>query len=362
MYRDITFAFFLFLFIFAQTGTYAGTYFAVDYEVSNGNIIPFAIVHPPGYDGSGADLQIDICVLKTFPDSEKLVGPLQEAIETWNQQVPKTGNCQSCVLWEEAPPPGNLHAGTVLLHELGHCALGLGHINLEGAPFVLPSSFTKSIGATEVVDGNGLRGDYEDIHQIPVQVHDLTWFRTADNDPVIIDSTVIDINTFSRSVAADLPAGHNYAASANRAVAEALGFADTQAVMYSRGVPQMEYSGLSADDFNMVRMGMTGEDLLAGTADDYTVHLRYRANCDDDVEIRVELFPLGPDGVGICDAKIVESFVQGLLKFHWTVVREDGAPAIQISLNEEHSWDYGERIFASGFENGDLSEWSTAAP
>ncbi|MCP4490382.1 MAG: hypothetical protein GY820_24140 [Gammaproteobacteria bacterium] len=48
--------------------------------------------------------------------------------------------------------------------------------------------------------------------------------------------TVIDIDTYSRSVAADLPAGHNYAASANRLVAEALGVANTQSVTLATDV------------------------------------------------------------------------------------------------------------------------------
>jgi len=95
----------------------------------------------------------------------------------------------------------------------------------------------------------------------------------ADNNPVIVDATVIDEATYSRSVAANLPAGHTWAANGNRRVAESLGVPLTQAVMYGLTVPEHEYSGLSADDVNMVRMGIAGEDLMAGTKDDYTVEL-----------------------------------------------------------------------------------------
>ena len=52
-------------------------YFLVDREVVNGNIIPYAITHPPGYNGSGGLIYVDVCVSGSHPDTSKLVGPLQ---------------------------------------------------------------------------------------------------------------------------------------------------------------------------------------------------------------------------------------------------------------------------------------------
>ncbi len=215
----------------------AGSFVDVDDQIVAGNVIPFAVVHPAGFVGAGGELFVDVCITDSGFYDERLVGPLQAAIEIWNSLTPTIGNCQGCVLWEEEPPAGAVDLGSVLVHELGHCAMGLGHVNLGD------SSFTSSVGASSVVDGNGIRGDLEDQHLPPVSVQDMAWFRKIDNDPAVVDGLVIDIDTYSRSVAADLPAGHNYAASANRLVAESLGFANTQSVMYSRTAPQLVYSG-----------------------------------------------------------------------------------------------------------------------
>ncbi len=329
----------------------AGSFVDVDNEIVNGNTIPYAIVHPPGFSGAGGHLFVDICVLDSGFNDGRMIGALQAAIETWNSLAPTTGNCQGCVLWEEMLPAGAVDLESVLLHELGHCAMGLGHVNLG------EESFTKSVGATSIVDGNGIRGDLEDQHLPPVNVHDMAWFRKSDNDPVVVDALVIDINTFSRSVAADLPGGHNYAASANRAVAEAMGFNGTQSVMYSRAAPQLIYNGLAADDVNMVKLGMAGSDFMAASPDDYSVLLRYRAVCDGMEEIQVEFFPVSP-AVGICYSSIAPSFPQSPLQFHWTATPIDGATAMLVSVDVGTDWDFGERVFSSGFEVGDSSEWS----
>lgn len=352
------------------TAGFAGTFVGVDGKIATGINIPYAIVHPIGYSGTGGQLIIDICILDTFSEADKLVGPLQAAIRTWNSLTPTAGSCENCILWEETPPAqGAIDAESTLLHELGHCAMGLDHPNMDrnGPPAFENTSYTKSIGVVSITDSNGIPGDFDDIHSIATNVDDVSWFRTADNHPVIIDSTVIDIATFSRSVAGDIPLGHNYAANANRAVAQALGFPDSQSVMYSRGAALMKSRELVADDVNMVKMAMVGADFTALTADDYTVSLRYHATCNDDTEIRVEFFPI-PNGsvVGSCPVEIVTSFPQGVLKFHWTVIPQPGAPTLVVSLNNaldpQWTWDYGDLIYLSDFENGDLSDWSTTVP
>lgn len=353
-----------------QHAALAGTFAGVIEQLKASNPVPYAITHPAGYTGTGGELVVDICVNDTFLDNYKLIGPLQVAIDTWNSLTPTTGACQNCVVWGDSFPSGAFDAESTILHELGHCAMGLDHVNIvSSVPYLYTnSSYTASYGASSVDDQNGIPGDFDDFQYNAVTVQDISWFRKSDNNPFVIDSTEIDFGTFSRSVAADLPAGHNYAANANRLVAASLGLSNTQSVMYSRGAPLMRNRGLTADDVNMVKVGMAGADLLAGPpndSDDYTVHLRYQAVCDDDVEIKVELFPYGPESgaIGNCSAMTVLSFPQGgIAKWHWTLAPEQGASFLFVSLNKDLVWDFGHHIFASGFENGDFSEWSSAVP
>jgi hypothetical protein len=113
---------------------------------------------------------------------------------------------------------------------------------------------------------------------VPIPVQYFHWYRTADNNPVVVDGTVISLNNFRRSPGM-LPPGSSFPANANRLVAAALGFANTQAVMYLLDSRDRVFTGLSADDVNMVKYAMTGADRTAGTADDYTVAFRYQASC-----------------------------------------------------------------------------------
>jgi len=348
----------------------AGTFVGVLEQIGDGNVIPYAIAHPPGYSGSGGVLKVDICIHDTFLENYMLVGPLQAAIETWNSLTPTVSECTACIVWGEPLPSGALDSETSILHELGHCAMGIDHVNMvKSTPFLFASSsFTASYGATSVTDANGIPGDFDDIQNNAVDVHDISWFRRDSNNPFTIDAVVADLGTYSRSTAAYLPAGHNYAANANRLVAASLGFSNTQAIMYSRSAPLVVNRALTADDVNTVKIGMAGADLLAGPpndADNYTFQLRYRAVCDEEAEIRVELFPLGAESgvIGGCDARVVLSYPQGgILKWHWTVTPLVGSDFLGITFNKDLVWDFGDRIYASGFENGDFSDWSAAVP
>jgi hypothetical protein len=343
---------------------------------------PFAITHPLGYDRLGGTIQIPVCVSSTSPT---LIGPTQRAIATWNALEPTTENCLRCTLWEEPGPVGDVfHAESIILHELGHCAMGLDHPDRNwdadnDGEFEF-TSFTRSWGA--VVPGgitagaDGIRGSRDDLHEAPGGpgkiAESVSWFRRADNNPVIVDATVIDQDTYSRSVAANLPPGDTWAASGNRLVAESLGTPFTQAVMYSRGVPGMQYSGLSADEVNMVRMGMSGEDLMAGTADDYTVELVYVADCATDPSaIVVRFVPFdGPTApIAECRGVAIDYAFpppNPVLARHFELVELITSFAPQIRLDSNLNWDTGPPIapvvFRDGFESGDLSEWSETVP
>ncbi|MEM6453724.1 MAG: hypothetical protein AAF772_01385 [Acidobacteriota bacterium] len=334
---------------------------------------PFAITHPPGFDGSGGALSYDICVLK---GSGRFIGPLQRAMATWNALIPTIGNCIGCKLWEDGSEGLTIaHAETTLLHELGHCPLGLDHPDRNwdaaGDGVWEPTSFTRSWDVANPPNGiragpDFLRGTLDDIQQrgggaIPESVH---WFRRMDNNPFAIDGTVIDSQTFSRSVLTNLPAGHSWAANANKRVSQALGLPDTQSVMYSRQVEGEIKVALTADEVNMLEMARTGVDQTAGTSDDYTVELRYVESCDQaDVIIALGSF-MDMGTIAACRATVEYAFPQApMLARHLRVIPELPGPLI-ITLSQDILWDRTtiRGFFDDGFESGDVSAWSSVTP
>lgn len=337
----------------------------------NYTIPPFAITHPPGYDGSGGELRIRICLAD---GAESLKRPLERAIDTWNALLPTLGNCTGCKVWEDTPDGLTIaHAETTLLHELGHCPLGLDHPDRNWDPqpdgFWELTSYTRSSDVLSPPDGiavgpDFIRGTLDDIQRagggmIPESVH---WFRITDNNPFVIDNTVIDKDTYSRSIVADLPSGHSWAANANRRVGESLGIMNTQAVMYSRQAEGEQKTKLSADDVAMIQMAMTGQDLEAGTADDYRVELELVSPCEDPFDILVTFGPTPIDTAAFCEGGVDFSFPQNpFLARHVTLVAPAPGEPFFIVLNEEIDWDLGPEIFTSGFETGTTSEWSSSS-
>jgi len=204
---------------------------------------------------------------------------------------------------------------------------------------------------------------------IPESVH---WFRIADNNPFVIDATVIDSDTFSRSVAANLPAGHSWAANANRRAGEELGVQSTQSVMYGLQVEGELKTSLTADDVNMVKMAFTGVDLQAGTADDYSVNLQFVGSCDG-ADVLITLGEtVTPATLAQCRAGVDFSFPQNpLLARHLSIVPEFPGPLV-ITLNQNITWDTGQNcglsrgnascVFADGFETGDTAAWNQTVP
>lgn len=423
-------------------GLDAGTYFQVvdrgAFSPGPGELPPFAIMHPLGYDGPGGTLTIKVCVRA---GQNYLITPVQESIAVWNALTPTTANCENCFLAGEEAPNGAFDTASVLVHELGHCAFGLDHINLvegddpatservgscdvnQNGTCGEATSFTASFNTTRVLDGgSGIRGDADDAPEnnclilesarglateyniaspppewkpledpaclvgvgcpggerccpacpgpecpsLPWQIGDISYFRTADNNPFVIDATVIDKDSYSRNDS-NLPPGDSYAASANRAVGEALGLQNSQAVMYSVLAPTTAYLGLVADDVNMVKMAMTGADRDGGTADDYTIQLQYEPNCSAaDLEVQRGNEWIATDNLstlGSCIADTVDSFAQPpQLRFHHTLVAAEPVESrIVIELNPRVAFEFNLLLY-SGFETGDLSEWSAVVP
>ena len=189
-------------------------------------------------------------------------------------------------------------------------------------------------------------------------------FRRADNNPVVVDGTVIHEATFSRSML-NLPAGHGYAANANKSVAAALGAPETRTVMYPLLQPPQIVRTLAADDVNMVRMANTGIDITAGTADDYTVSLVLEPSCAGvDIRIRsaVPSDMLNVETIASCEgalATVTQAMPPVVLRHY--ILDDFGLPTpFEILVNDTDStfdWNQ-EEIFADGFETGDTASWN----
>ncbi len=202
----------------------------------------------------------------------------------------------------------------------------------------------------------------------------ITWFRRPDNNPIVIDSTVIDSSTFSRSLT-NLPPGHHYGANANALASyHQFGQANTENVMYSALFAGSRWLGLVADDVNMVKMADTGSDRLANTADDYQVVLAYTDDCST---AQVEAFwdssmPTDPLLLGLCepDARLLPSFSQTGFVIHRTLTPPSGLTSLLLGFNPNlpnshwpnSPWDYAITISFGNFEIGGLSEWSAVSP
>ena len=308
----------------------------------------FIITHPPGFMGDGGELTVRICAQN---DSLALVGPLLRVMDTWNALEPMAGNCPACGLIEDplSAGPTASDAFSTLLHEIGHCALGLDHTNWIDTQG-LDTNFTNSRDALSITAGaDTVEGSNDDV-VLPLPGTGLVhWFRIADNDPVAIDATVIDEDTFSRA-RLSLPAGHLWAASANVGVADQLGAPGTSAVMFSAGDPDDVFLGLSPDEVATVRFGMTGLDKVAGTADDYTYRLIYVADCAA-ADFSVQ-FGTPAGGFGDCVAGTAGIDNPPLITQHFRVV-----PAF-VRMSDAEPWDFGPLIFKDSFEEGDTGAWN----
>jgi hypothetical protein len=352
----------------------------IDPETSDCKVTPFGITHPLGYTGNETLLQLKICV---EPEDAKLEPAVLRAISLWESLTPSSGNCEGCVTWEEeAATYGVRFAYPTVLHELGHCAMGLDHVdrlwdvnadgNFENTSFTLSAEAILTAGALDP-GTDGVRGSKDDFHLglggggQPAE--SVSWFRRADNDPFIVDpATDIDSASYSRSLSKLPGPEHRWGASANRVVGDLLGYTDSQAVMYAGIGRNQFYSTLGADDVNMVKMGMTGADLAANSPDDYTIDLVYIGDCSTAHDIRVYVGETFGGGVAECVLKRINySFDPGnpLLARHFSVVRAVPATPLEVILDENIPWvfeDPATVIFADGFESGDAGAWSAVFP
>ena len=261
------------------------------------NINPPSIVHTMNFDRTGnATFLVRICTDE--PELTGIPDLLEWAAGVWNDLEASTENCFRCAP-AEVPDSGTIpfSMSSILLHELGHCALGLDHPNREfdvgGDGFHEATSFTRSWNAGGGINAgaDGIRGSKDDTQLAPGPggqiAESVSWFRIDDNNPVVVDSLTIDELEFSRSVQNNIAfSGSTWAANANTKVAGTLGHGSTQAVMFSPQGRGQIFNGLSADDVNMIKMAMTGEDRATGS-DDYSIAVAV-VPCTDPHEVRSE--------------------------------------------------------------------------
>jgi hypothetical protein len=189
------------------------------------------VTHPSNYSGPGGPITVRVCIDPASPNATNMEIPIQNNINIFNRLQPTTGNLVSG--GANNIPSNQVDFESVALHEIGHC-LGLAHVNAASESGLAGSNqnYTKATdGSNNRFDldpgADGVIGSSDDERGDDVNLH---WFRKSNNNPFTM-ATTVDKNTYSVNVLGDLPAGHEFAANADRAVGTLLGVANTEAVM-----------------------------------------------------------------------------------------------------------------------------------
>ncbi|WP_143071257.1 hypothetical protein [Nitrosomonas cryotolerans] len=236
------------------------------------------VSHPAGYTGTGGNLIVTVGISPASLYADEMLIPVQNAVKTWNRQISTIGNViadSNQILHEQ------FDFESVALHELGHC-IGLAHPNLASESGLTGAnknytSTTKGINNQFDLNSgaDGIIGSSDDVRGDDVNLH---WFRRESNNPFII-AGLQDITTYSRNLA-DLPLGDLFVANGDRGVSALFGMQNTEAVMQQGISPRETKRSLTADDVATLRLAMSGLDMIAGTADDYTLTLVFNGFTD----------------------------------------------------------------------------------
>lgn len=94
------------------------------FHLADGPFEHFIVVHPQGYTGAGGAIDIKVCAA---PGAGITMPALRQAVSVWDDLTPSTENCDGeCRALEQGPGDSAepFEMAAVLLHELGHCAMG----------------------------------------------------------------------------------------------------------------------------------------------------------------------------------------------------------------------------------------------
>ncbi len=259
---------------------------------------PDIITHPSGYAGNGGVVEVEVCIDADAADAAAMEIPVKNIMKQLNKMTASTPNLFYGN--DNDIPPSAIDFESLTLHELGHCT-GLGHPNLGFKEGVSgdDTNFTQSgdgVNDTFSFDAgtDAKIGSSDDVRDDDQNLH---WFETGVNNP-FMDVANPQSSSFSRDLA-DLPVNDDFVANAGRDVGPSLGFDDTEAVMQQGQFNDEDQRQLQADDVATYRMGMTGLDETASTADDYTINMVYggiqadTSGCDIVIESKLT-------GFGVC--------------------------------------------------------------
>jgi len=311
------------------------------------------VAHPITYFGTGGVIRVGVCIDPASPIAADAEISVRNIITTFNAFQPQNGN----VLLGASNdiPAGQVDFESTALHELGHC-IGLAHPNTasESGLGGANTNYTRTTrGADNTYDldagADGVRGSSDDLRGDDLNLH---WFEIGVNNPFTQPATV-EGSTYSRDLV-NLPAGHTFAANADRALSTLMGLPLTEAVMQQGAFTDEDQRALAFDDVTTLRFGMSGIDEIAGNADDYTIELFYAGMTTAcDVLIRTTQTAFASCSTG------ATTLVGDHIRITSATITLGGT---NVNWYFNDMLATVDAIFADGFEAGDFASWTSANP